>query len=134
VVGSKDDDARPGKPNKTPKCLFSTTQARGRKQGGLNSYHQCQGMLNSKGRDYSQGICDIRYELGHLKVFQVCKTASLKFGRVRFCLGLHTMVVTTKIASATSTGRWASNKDNEGPNGQIRRYTKKFAKHFATSD
>jgi hypothetical protein len=25
------DDARLGKQNKTPKCLFSTTQARGRK-------------------------------------------------------------------------------------------------------
>jgi hypothetical protein len=37
------DDARPGKQNKTPKCLFSTTQARGRKRGGLNSYHQSPG-------------------------------------------------------------------------------------------
>jgi hypothetical protein len=91
-------------------------------------------MLNSKGRDYSQGICDIRYELGHPKVFRVCETASLKFRRVRFCLGLRTMVVTTKIASATSTGQWASNEDNKGPDGQIRRYTKKFAKYFATSD
>jgi hypothetical protein len=30
-LGSASDDARPGKQNKTPKCLFSTTQARGRK-------------------------------------------------------------------------------------------------------
>jgi hypothetical protein len=42
------DDAQPGKQKKTPKCLFSTTQARGRKQGGLNGYHQCQRMLNTK--------------------------------------------------------------------------------------
>jgi hypothetical protein len=47
-VGSKDDDAWPGKQNKTPKCLFSTTQARGRKQGGLNSYHQHWEMLNAE--------------------------------------------------------------------------------------
>jgi hypothetical protein len=42
------NNARPGKQNKTPKCLLSATQARGRQQGGLNGYHQCQGyyMLN----------------------------------------------------------------------------------------
>jgi hypothetical protein len=73
------DDARPGKPNKTPKCLFSTTQARGRKRGGLNGYHQCQGMSNANGRDYSWGICDIQYEIGHPKIFRVCKTVS--FGK-----------------------------------------------------
>jgi hypothetical protein len=72
MVGSKDDDAQPGKQNKTPKCLFSTTQARGRKQGGLNGYHQHRGRLNAKGGHYSWGICDIRYELGHLKIFRVC--------------------------------------------------------------
>jgi hypothetical protein len=88
---------------KTPKCLFSITQARGRKQGGLNGYHQRQEMSNAKGRDYSWGICDIRYELGHLKIFWVHETASLKFGLVRFWLGLRTMVVTTKNASATPT-------------------------------
>jgi hypothetical protein len=88
MVGSKDEDAQPGKQNKTPKCLFSTTQARGRKRGGLNGYHQCQGMLNAKYRDFSWGICDIWYELGHLKIFWVCETVSLKFGLVRFWLGL----------------------------------------------
>ena len=82
------DDARPEKQNKTPKCLFSTTQARGRKRGGLNSYHQRQGMSNANGRDYPWGICDIRYELGHLKIFRVCETVLLKFGLVRFWLGL----------------------------------------------
>jgi hypothetical protein len=83
-VGSKDDDAWPGKQNKTPKCLFSTTQARGRKRGGLNSYHQRRGRLIAKGRDYSWGICDTRYELGHPKIFRVHETVSLKFGLVRF--------------------------------------------------
>jgi hypothetical protein len=78
------DDARPGKPNKTPKCLFSATQARGRKRGGLKSYHQRQGMSNANARDYSWGICDIRYEIGHPKIFRVRETVSLKFGRVRF--------------------------------------------------
>jgi hypothetical protein len=48
-----DDDAQPGKQNKTPKCLFSSTQARGREQGGLNGYHECQGMLNTNGGHYS---------------------------------------------------------------------------------
>jgi hypothetical protein len=94
------DDARPGKPNKTPKCLFSTTQARGRKQGGLNGYHQHQGRLNAKGGHYLWGICDIRYELGHLKIFRVCETVSLKFGLVRFWLGLHKMVIMMRSASA----------------------------------
>jgi hypothetical protein len=130
-VGSKDDDARPGKPNKTPKCLFSTTQARGRKRGGLNSYHQRQGMTNANGRDYSWGICDIRYEIGHPKIFRVRETVSLKFGWVRFSLGLRKTVITTKNASSTSTRRWTSNEDDEGPNGQIRQCTKKFAKRFA---
>jgi hypothetical protein len=75
-------------------------------------------MLNANGRDYSWGICDIRYELGHLKVFRVCETALLKFGLVRFCLGLCTTVVTTKNALATPTRRWVSNEDDEGPDGQ----------------
>jgi hypothetical protein len=73
---------------KTPKCLFSITQARGRKRGGLNSYHQCQEMSNGNGRDYSWGICDTQYELGHPKIFQVRETVLLKFGLVRFWLGL----------------------------------------------
>jgi hypothetical protein len=80
---------------KTPKCLFSITQARGRKQGGLNGYHQCQGMSNTNGRDYSWGICDIRYELGQPKIFWVCETVSLKFGLVRFWLGLRKTVMMT---------------------------------------
>jgi hypothetical protein len=105
MVGSKDDDARPGKPNKTPKCLFSTTQARGRKQGGLNGYHQCQGMLNGNGRDYSWGICDIRYELEHPKIFRVHETVLLKFGLVRFWLGLRKMVMTMGRASANPARR-----------------------------
>jgi hypothetical protein len=68
---------------KTPKCLFSITQARGRKQGGLNSYHQCRGRLNAKGGHYSWGICDIRYELGHPKIFRVRETASVEcFGKL----------------------------------------------------
>jgi hypothetical protein len=104
-VGSKDDDARPGKPNKTPKCLFSTTQARGRKRGGLNGYHQCQGMLNANGRDYSWGICDIRYEIEHPKIFWVRETVSLKFGWVRFWLGLRKTVITTRSASANPMRR-----------------------------
>jgi hypothetical protein len=54
------DDARPGKQNKTPKCLFSTTQARGRKRGGLNGYHQCQEMLNANGGDYSWKVCKVQ--------------------------------------------------------------------------
>jgi hypothetical protein len=74
---------------KTPKCLFSITQARGRKRGGLNSYHQHQGMSNSNGRDYSWGICDIRYKLEHPKIFRVHETALLKFGLVKIWLGLH---------------------------------------------
>jgi hypothetical protein len=78
------DDARPGKQNKTPKCLLSTTQARGRKRGGLKSYHQRQGMSNANARDYSWGICDIQYEIGHPKIFRVRETVLLKFGRVRF--------------------------------------------------
>jgi hypothetical protein len=85
---------------KTPKCLFSITQARGRKRGGLNGYHQCQGMSNANGRDYSWGICNIRYELGHPKIFRVRETALLKFRLVRFWLGLRTMVVTMKDALA----------------------------------
>jgi hypothetical protein len=97
------DDARPGKPNKTPKCLFSSTQARGRKRGGLNSYHQRQGMSNANGRDYSWGICNIRYEIGHPKIFRVCETVSLKFGQVRFWLGLDKMVITTRSTSANPT-------------------------------
>jgi hypothetical protein len=60
-------------------------------------------MLNDNGRDYSWGICDIQYELGHLKIFRVRETVSLKFGLVRFWLGLCTMVVMTKNASATPT-------------------------------
>jgi hypothetical protein len=32
-------------------------------------------------------IYDIQYELGHLKIFQVCKVISLNFGLVRFELG-----------------------------------------------
>jgi hypothetical protein len=102
-VGFKDDDARPGKPNKTPKCLFSITQARGRKRGGLNGYHQCRGRLNAKGEHYSWGIHDIRYELRHPKIFRVRETASLKFGRVRFWLGLRETVITTQSASANPT-------------------------------
>jgi hypothetical protein len=78
------DDSQPGKPNQTPKCLFSTTQARGRKRGGLNGYHQHQGMLNNNGGHYSWEICDIWYELGHPKIFQVHKTVLLRFGLVRF--------------------------------------------------
>jgi hypothetical protein len=69
---------------KTPKCLFSITQARGRRRGGLNSYRQRRGMLNGNGRDYSWGICDTWYELGHPKMFRVHETVSLKFGLVRF--------------------------------------------------
>jgi hypothetical protein len=68
---------------------------------GLNGYHQCQGMSNSNGRDYSWGICDIRYELQHPKIFQVRETASLKFGLVKIWLGLHKMVTMTRSASAT---------------------------------
>jgi hypothetical protein len=102
-VGSKDDDAQPGKQNKTPKCLFSSTQARGRKRGGLNSYHQRQGMSNANGRGYSWGICDIRYEIGHPKIFWVRKTVSLKFRRVRFWLGLRKTVITTRSALANPT-------------------------------
>jgi hypothetical protein len=94
------DDAWPGKQNKTPKYLFSTTQARGRKRGGLNGYHQHQGRLNAKGGHYSWGICDIRYELGHPKIFRVRKTVSLKFGLVRFWLGLCKTVITMQSASA----------------------------------
>jgi hypothetical protein len=74
------DDTRPGKQNKTPKCLFSTTRARGRKRGGLKSYHQRQGMSNAKARDYSWGICDIRYEIGHPKIFRERETV---FAKVR---------------------------------------------------
>jgi hypothetical protein len=99
------DDARPGKQNKTPKCLFSTTQARGRKRGGLTGYHQRQGMSNANTRDYSWGICDIRYEIGHPKIFRVRETVSLKFGRVRFWLGLRKMVITTRSTSANPTRR-----------------------------
>jgi hypothetical protein len=86
---------------KTPKCLFSITQARGRKRGGLNGYHQCQGMSNTNGRDYSWGICNIWYELEHLKIFRVRKTASLKFGLVKIWLGLRKTVITTQSALAT---------------------------------
>jgi hypothetical protein len=78
------DDAWPGKQNKTPKCLFSSTQARGRKRGGLNGYHQCQGMLNANGGHYLWGICNIQYEIEHPKIFQVCETVLLKFRLVRF--------------------------------------------------
>jgi hypothetical protein len=99
------DDARPGKPNQTPKCLFSTTQARGRKRGGLKGYHQCRGMSNANARDYSWGICDIRYEIGHPKIVWVCETVSLKFGRVRFWLGLRKTVITMRSASANPTRR-----------------------------
>jgi hypothetical protein len=68
---------------KTPKCLFSITQARGRKRGGLNGYQQRWGRLNAKGGHYSWGICDIRYELGHLKIFRVCETAlAERFGKL----------------------------------------------------
>jgi hypothetical protein len=88
------DDARPGKQNKTPKCLFSTTQARGRKRGGLNGYHQRWGRLNATGGHYSWGICDMQYEIRHLKILRVHKTVSLKFGLVRFWLGLHKTVMT----------------------------------------
>jgi hypothetical protein len=97
------DDARPGKLNKTPKCLFSTTQARGRMRGGLKSYHQRQGMSNANARDYSWGIRDIRYEIGHPKIFRVRETVSLKFGWVRFWLGLRKMVITMWSASANPT-------------------------------
>jgi hypothetical protein len=99
------DDARPGKQNKTPKCLFSTTQARGRKRGGLKGYHQRQGMSNANARDYSWGICDIRYEIGHPKIFRVHETVSLKFGWVRFWLGLRKTVITMQSASANPTRR-----------------------------
>jgi hypothetical protein len=99
------EDARPGKQNKTPKCLFSTTQARGRKRGGLKGYHQRQGMSNANTRDYSWGICDIRYEIGHPKIFRVRETVSLKFGRVRFWLGLRKMAITTQSTSANPTRR-----------------------------
>jgi hypothetical protein len=68
--------------------------------------------------DYSWGICDIWYELGCPKIFQVHETASLKFRLVRFWLGLRTMVGTTKNASATPTGQWVSNEDDEGPGGR----------------
>jgi hypothetical protein len=97
---SHGDDAWPGKQNKTPKCLFSTTQARGRKRGGLNGYHQHQGMSNANGRDYSWGICDIRYEIGHPKIFRVRETVLLKFGWVRFWLGLHKTVIMTRSTLA----------------------------------
>jgi hypothetical protein len=99
------DDARPGKQNKTPKCLFSTTQARGRERGGLKSYHQRQGMSNANARDYSWGICDIRYEIGHPKIFRVCETVSLKFGQVRCWLGLRKTVITTRSTSANPMRR-----------------------------
>jgi hypothetical protein len=85
--------------------LFSITQARGRKRGGLNSYHQRRGRLNTKGGHYSWGTCNIRYELGHPKIFRVRETASLKFGQVRSWLGLHKMVITTRSASANPTRR-----------------------------
>jgi hypothetical protein len=58
--GLHSDDAWPGKQNKTPKCLFSATQARGRKQGGLNGYHQHQGMLNTNGEEYSWKFCEVQ--------------------------------------------------------------------------
>jgi hypothetical protein len=99
------DDARPGKPNKTPKCLFSSTQARGRKRGGLKGYHQRRGMSNANGRDYSWGIRDIWYEIGHPKIFRVRETVSLKFGRVRLWLGLCKTVITMRSASANPTRR-----------------------------
>jgi hypothetical protein len=75
-------------------------------------------MSNANGRDYSWGICDIWYELEHPKIFRVHKTALLKFGLVRFWLGLHMMVVTTKNALATPTRLWASNEDDKGPDSR----------------
>jgi hypothetical protein len=55
-------------------------------------------MLN--GGHYSWGICDIWYELGHPKIFQVHETVLLKFGLVKIWLGLRKTVITMRSTSA----------------------------------
>jgi hypothetical protein len=77
-------------------------------------------MLNTNGGHYSWGICDIRYELGHPKIFRVRETVLLKFGLIRFWLGLCMMVVMTRNASANPTRQWARNEDDKGPDVEIR--------------